>query len=121
EQAAMGALAMDDSYGEQLKAIFRDRRDRLCRALAAIDGLKIKKNAGAFYLWLDVSRLDDDAAFCQKLLQDASVALTPGSAFCCPGYVRLAYTKDMALLLEAAARIRRFVDETYNNSSGVSR
>jgi len=121
EQAALAALFMDDGYEKATKAVFLERRGRLHEALSDIKGIKTKKNAGAFYLWLDVSRLDDDAAFCQKLLQDAGVALTPGSAFCCPGYVRLAYTKDMALLLEAAARIRRFVDETYNNSSGVRR
>ena len=121
EQAAMAALTMDDSYGEQLKAIFRDRRDRLCRALAAIDGLKIKKNAGAFYLWLDVSSWDDDVSFCRKLLDREGVALTPGSAFCCPGYIRLAYTKDIYALLEAAARMKRFVERNYSNASGVSR
>ncbi len=121
EQAAMAAFTMDDSYGEQLKSIFRDRRDRLCRALSAIDGLIIKKNAGAFYLWLDVSSWDDDVSFCRKLLDREGVALTPGSAFCCPGYIRLAYTKDIYALLEAAARMKRFVERNYSNASGVSR
>ena len=118
EQAAMAALTMDDSYVEATKAIFRDRRDRLLAALNGIKGVQTKKNAGAFYLWLDVSRLDDDVTFCQGLLNRANVALTPGSAFSCPGYVRLAYTKDASRLLEAAARIRRFVNETYSNPSG---
>ena len=67
-----------------------------------------------------VKRLDDDAAFCQKLLDREGVALTPGSAFCCPGYVRLAYTKDLPLLMEAAARMKRFARENYSSSSGVS-
>ena len=42
---------------------------------------------------------------CQKLLDGEGVALTPGSAFCCPGFVRLAYTKDISVLTEAAARL----------------
>ena len=63
---------------------------------------------------------DDDVSFCQKLLDQEGVALTPGSAFRCPGHVRLAYTKDMSALMEAAARMKHFVEKNYSNSSGVS-
>ena len=117
EQAARAVLAMDHGYEAATKAVFRDRRDRLWAALSEIERWNVKKNAGAFYLWLDVSGWDDDVAFCQKLLDQEGVALTPGSAFCCPGHVRLAYTKDISLLLEAATRMKRFVRETYSSSS----
>ena len=120
ERAALAALAMDDDYEKKLEAVFRDRRDKLCESLSRIEGLKTKKNAGAFYLWLDVSPWDDDVSFCQKLLDQEGVALTPGSAFCCPGHVRLAYTKDMSTLMEAAARMKHFVEKNYSNSSDVS-
>lgn len=116
EQAALVVLQTDASYID----VFRDRRDRLCSALSGIDGLAVKKNAGAFYLWLNVSGMDDDVSFCQKLLDREGVALTPGVAFGCPGYVRLAYTKDVDTLLAAAARMRRFIGESYSSSSGVS-
>ena len=121
ERAALAVLAMDERYARANRAVFRDRRDRLFAELSEIDGWDIKKNAGAFYLWIDISKWDDDVAFCQKLLDQEGVALTPGSAFCCPGYVRLAYTKDMSILMEAAERIKRFVRSNYNNSSGVNR
>ena len=120
EQAAFAVLDMDDGYENNLRKAFRDRRDRLYEALSEVDGWIIKKNAGAFYLWLDVSRLDDDVSFCQRLLAREGVALTPGSAFCCPGYVRLAYTKDVSILMEAAERMKRFVRENYSSASGVS-
>lgn len=120
EQAAAAALSMDAAYEEAVRAIFRDRRDRLFEALRTIDGVTVKKGAGAFYLWLDVKKLDDDAAFCQKLLAQEGVALTPGCAFCCPGYVRLAYTKKTDALLEAAMRMKRFVTGNYRSSSGVN-
>ena len=120
ERAVLAVLTMDDCYETDTKAVFRERRDRLCQALAEIKRLDIKKNAGAFYLWLDVSRMDDDVPFCQKLLDQEGVALTPGSAFCWPGYVRLAYTKDTSILLDAAARIKRFVERNYSSSSGVN-
>jgi aspartate aminotransferase len=120
ERAALAVLAMDGGYEAEVRKIFRERRDRLCDALSPIDGWAIKKNAGAFYLWLDVRDWEDDVAFCRKLLAQEGVALTPGSAFCCPGYVRLAYTKDVQILLEAAERMKRFVQKNYSRASGVS-
>ena len=120
ERAALAVLRMDGGYGEHTKAVFRDRRDRLYEALSRIDGIQLKKNAGAFYLWMDIRRLDEDVSFCQKLLDQEGVALTPGSAFCGPGYVRLAYTKDVSVLMEAAERMSRFVRRNYSRSDGVS-
>ena len=119
EQAALAVLQMDDGYEKNNRSVFRDRRDRLFDAVSQIQGWTVKKSAGAFYLWLDVSLLDEDVSFCRKLLDQEGVALTPGSAFCCPGYVRLAYTKDVKLLLAAAARMKRFVERNYSSSSGV--
>ena len=121
ERAALAVLAVDSDYERVNRDVFRDRRDRLVEIMSGIEGLAIKKNAGAFYLWINISEMDDDVAFCQKLLDQEGVALTPGSAFCCPGYVRLAYTKDISILLEAADRLKRFVRENYSNSSGDSR
>ena len=111
---------MDGRYEESLRAVFRERRDRLYEALQEKDLWTIQKSKGAFYLWLDISRLDDDITFCRKLLDLKGVALTPGSAFCCPGYVRLAYTKDISVLLEAATRMKKFIAEHYSSSSGVN-
>lgn len=119
EQAALAALRMDGAYEEHLRTVFLDRRNRLSDALARIEGWTVRKNQGAFYLWLDVSSWEEDVSFCKKLLTQEGVALTPGSAFGCPGFVRLAYTKDITVLLEAAARIGRFIETNYSSSSGV--
>ena len=121
ERAALAVLVLDSDYERVNRDVFRDRRDRLVEIMSGIEGLAIKKNAGAFYLWINISEMDDDVVFCQKLLDQEGVALTPGSAFCCPGYVRLAYTKDISILLEAADRLKRFVQTNYSNSSGDSR
>ena len=120
EEAALAVLAMDGSYEQRNLAVFCDRRDKLYEELSKIDAWRVKKNAGAFYLWIDVSRLDDDVSFCQKLLDQEGVALTPGSAFSCPGYARLAYTKDVSTLLAASERMKRFVSENYSSASGVT-
>ena len=109
ERAAMAALEEDARFCFDLREVFRKRRDVLFPLIAAIPGAKIEKSAGAFYLWLDIRETGkDDTAFCRDLLVLEGVALTPGSAFLCPGFVRLAYTQPEPVLTEASMRLRRF-------------
>ena len=110
ERAAIAALREDERFCLHLRDVFRKRRDAVFPKIAAIPGVRVEKSAGAFYLWIDVRETGmDDAAFCRALLEREGVALTPGSAFLCPGFVRLAYTQPEPRLLDAADRIARFV------------
>ena len=109
ERAAVAVLSDDEAFCSRLKDVFRRRRDVLYPLLGAIPGIRLEKSAGAFYLWADVREINaDDVSFCRSLLAKEDVALTPGSAFLCPGYVRIAYTQPEPRLEEAAARLRRF-------------
>ncbi len=109
ERAALAVLSVGDPYPAALRDVFHARRDRMRAALSDLPGVRVAGGDGAFYLWLDVTGIDpDDVRFCRRLLTEEGVALTPGSAFLAPGFVRLAYTKDASLLAEAANRIRRF-------------
>lgn len=109
ERAAVTVLRQDDAYVRHLRNVFSERRAVMRAALDGIRGVSITGGDGAFYLWLDVTAfMPDDVLFCKRLLSEQGVALTPGSAFLAPGYVRIAYTKDAAILSEAAKRIRKF-------------
>lgn len=109
ERAAIAVLREDADFSLRLRNTFRKRRDMLYPEIAAIPGVRVEKSAGAFYFWLDIRETGmDDAAFCQSLLDRVGVALTPGSAFLCPGFVRLAYTQPEPVLKDAAARIGRY-------------
>ena len=110
ERAAIAALQDDPAYAADLRDIFRSRRDLLYPLIAGIPGLRAEKSEGAFYLWLDIrGTTADEVGFCRDLLEKEGVALTPGSAFLCPGFVRLAYSQPEEVLKTAAARIRRFI------------
>ena len=52
-------------------------------------GFECVKPEGAFYLFLK-SPIDDDKTFCD-MAKNENILLVPGSAFGCPGYVRIAY------------------------------
>ena len=112
ERAAVETLQKDGAFSRTLCKEFRQRRDALYPLLASLPAIRVEKSAGAFYFWLDVRGTGmDDTAFCRALLEREGVALTPGSAFLVPGYVRFAYTKPFSQLSDAAGRIARFLKE----------
>lgn len=89
------------------------------RRLTLLEGLKriglpvVAPAQGAFYIYVDVSSVTDDAmAWCLRLLEEEKVALTPGADFGTADahkYVRFAYTCDETRLNEALTRIDRFI------------
>lgn len=89
------------------------------RRLALLEGLEriglpvVSPAQGAFYIYVDVSSITDDAmSWCLRLLEEENVALTPGADFGVKNahkYVRFAYTCDEARLSEALSRIERFI------------
>lgn len=98
---------------ETRKAELRDRRDYLLPALRQRAFVIPTQPQGAFYLYADCSaHTDDSFRFAQNLLQEAGVALTPGLDF---GehqpqrYLRIAYTQPLPRLIEAVARLDRFL------------
>ena len=91
------------------------RRRRLVLAeLGRIPGVVCPPPAGAFYAFPDVSawfdeRCPDSAAFCRRLLDEAGVATTPGSAFGCEGHIRLSYACSDQMLVSGLERIARLL------------
>ncbi|MGP9665546.1 aminotransferase class I/II-fold pyridoxal phosphate-dependent enzyme [Halomonas sp. AOP22-C1-8] len=98
---------------EQRREILAERRQVLLDGLATLGLAPDLPPQGAFYLWLDISRYSRDSqVFCERLLEEENVAITPGIDFAVRGgehHVRIAFTNDVARLEEAVARITRFV------------
>ncbi len=96
---------------ERRRAEFRRRRDHVVPALEAL-GLPVPVVPdGAFYAWFDCSRHASSSwAFCQRLMQSAHVALTPGRDFgphAAERYVRLSFASSQEQLDTALARLSR--------------
>ena len=60
--------------------------------MAGLDkaGLEYVRPDGAFYLFVKTPT-EDDREFSERAKNKYHMLLSPGSAFCCPGYVRIAY------------------------------
>jgi aspartate aminotransferase len=115
-QEAVLAMCTTDDTDEQGKRrrAYDERRRYVTEHVASIPGWKLDPEpAGAFYALFDVrdlcQRLQvDDVGLCQRLLEEAHVALVPGAAFAIPGFVRLTYAASLADLALGAQRIAEF-------------
>lgn len=83
QHAAVTALGLPESYYEDLRTMFQDRRDRLMNILPEC-GFTPHQPQGAYYLMAeyDAWNFDGDAnAFTRMLIEKARVATVPGTAF----------------------------------------
>jgi len=94
---------------EGRRSEFEKRRDFLVPALRQAGLVVPAEPHGAFYVYADCG--GDARRFCLELLEKEAVAATPGIDFGANGtarFVRFAYTRGLAELEEAAARVTRF-------------
>lgn len=121
QAAAAAAVEADPSIADEMLKAFLTRRDNMLEDLNGIDGIKLNKPMGAFYLFPDVSGLfgkkagdkvlnnSDDVAM--YFLEEAHVATVSGSAFGTPECIRLSYAAADEVLAEAARRIKEAVSK----------
>ncbi|AGN02615.1 aspartate aminotransferase [Salinarchaeum sp. Harcht-Bsk1] len=99
-----GVTALEEVEEEivEMTDAFEERRDFLVEAFAE-RGVEVPEPEGAFYMMLPVD--EDDQAWCENALEDAHVAMVPGSAFGTPGYARISYAASLDRLEEAVERL----------------
>ncbi len=112
QHATLAALNGDQTYINESTAIFRQRHDFVHAGLNAIDGVACTPSDGTFYSFPDMQRvidrldgIDNDIELGEYLLEQAEVALVPGSAFGAKGYMRLSYATSMENLESAIKRL----------------
>ena len=116
QAAAVEALNGRQDVLAERRESFRRRRDLVVSALNAIDGITCRTPEGAFYTFAGCGgligrttpkgrRIESDSGFADYLLEDALVAVVPGSAFGLSPYFRISYATSEAELEEAVQRI----------------
>jgi len=110
--AATAALDGDHQCVRDMVETFKQRHDYVVERLNRGNGVRCLPAQGAFYAFPDVRgaiesipEIDDDVGLAERLLNDAGVALVPGSAFGAPGYLRLSYATSMENLTKALDRM----------------
>jgi aspartate aminotransferase len=116
QEAALAAIEGPGDALEAMRLEFDKRRKYMLAALRAMPGVACTEPKGAFYAFPDLSAflgkrtkqgqlIEDDLDLCQYLIEDARVAVVPGSAFFAPGFVRLSYATAQANIEKGLARM----------------
>ncbi len=111
QRAALAALKQPDQVWQDMAAAFERRRDLAYEALSEIQGIRVNRPAGSFYLFPSVAGLTrDPLRFSLDLLEQEQVVVIPGQGFGPSGRdcIRLACTVDEPDLDRALGKIRRF-------------
>jgi len=101
------AAALDAGPPEEMKAIYQHRRDVVCDALHAI-GVDVTPPKGTIYIWAPVPEGHTSASYCELVLQESAVVLSPGGAYGPngEGFFRISLTVPDERLTEAVGRLR---------------
>lgn len=100
---------------ENFVKIFEQRRNLAYGLINNIQGLSVRLPQGAFYLFINTSKINEDSmAFCKDLLEKEGVALVPGIAFGMEGYVRFSFACGEEQIQEGIKRIDRYVRSITN-------
>jgi aspartate aminotransferase len=121
QKAAVAALLGPQDCVAEMKAAFARRRDYMVKKICSIPGLSCIEPAGAFYAFVDVSStfgrsgggrtITSSDDFAALLLEQAQVAVVPGTGFGAPAYVRLSYALAMEQIEKGLERLSRFIGE----------
>ncbi|HEV2753049.1 MAG TPA: aminotransferase class I/II-fold pyridoxal phosphate-dependent enzyme [Solirubrobacteraceae bacterium] len=105
-QRASAAAWGDEAHVEDMRALYRAKRDVLLPALRTV-GLEPVGGRGTFFLWLAVPGGGDDAAFATRLLDEQGIVVAPGSFLGAAGagHVRVALVPTLEACAAAAQRL----------------
>jgi aspartate aminotransferase len=112
--ASLAALKLPESkFSDQIEK-YRYRRNILLENLRKASKIEIVKPQGAFYAFVGVKHFlkpgEDSMAFAQRLLEDAKVAVVPGTPFGEPEFVRLSFATDEASIQEGCRRMVEYLE-----------
>lgn len=116
QKASVAAFAGDQSCVEVMCNAFERRRNLVVELASQIDGFKVNKPDGAFYLFPEVSAylgkrygertINTSSDLAMFLLEVGHVATVAGDAFGMPNCLRFSYATSDDNLVEALRRIK---------------
>ena len=116
QKAAESAYTGDQSCIETMRQAFERRRDLVYKLTSEIEGFKIEKPDGAFYVFPDCSyylgksfngrKIENSGDLAMFLLEEGHVACVGGQAFGAPNCIRFSYATADELLVEALKRVK---------------
>lgn len=117
QKAATVALNASQECVAEFNRAFKERHDLVVKGLNGLPGVSCLPGWGSFYAFANVEQamrmigVADDNAFAEFLINEAGVAVVPGSAFGGPGHFRLSFAASTETLEDALDRMRRALSQ----------
>jgi aspartate aminotransferase len=114
QKAALAAIEGPQTHVDAMRIEYRHRRDRLIEGLQSIPGIRCVPPHGAFYAYPNVGYylkedgLGDTSVLAERLLQEAHVAVVPGTAFGTQEHIRISYATSLEHINEGLRRMAAF-------------
>jgi len=114
QKAALAAVEGPQGHVDMMRTEYRHRRDRVIEGLKSIPGIRCVPPHGAFYAYPNVGHylkkdgLADTTVLAERLLQEAHVAVVPGSAFGTREHLRISYATSLEHIDEGLRRMAAF-------------
>src|SRR2546423_9994907 len=108
---ALGAPESEHAVARMVK-VFEHRRNLVVDGMNAIPGIRCTRPQGSFYVFPNIEGTGfDEHELASRLLNEAGVAVLPGTAFgpAGKGFIRLAYTQSEDELKLGLRRIKEFI------------
>ena len=98
---------------------YKNRRNLICSKLDLISDITYIYPNGAFYVFIDISKLKDklyyedsfSLEFCNKFLEAYKVATVPGIAFGLDDYIRISFACNNSDFIEGINRLDKFIND----------
>jgi LL-diaminopimelate aminotransferase len=105
--AGVAALDGPRAAVEEMNAVYQRRRDLVVGALREI-GVEVEPPKGTIYVWAPVPDDHTSTSFCELVLEQAAVVVSPGSMYgpSGEGYFRISLTTPDERISEAVERLR---------------
>lgn len=123
QKAAIAALTGEQSCVDEMLTEFKHRRDYISQRISDIPLLSSLLPKGAFYLFVDISKLcgntidgveiKDSEDVAKILLESYNVAVVPCTVFGYENYIRISYATSMGDIVEGVNRIEKFVKNNF--------
>lgn len=116
QKAALAAITGPEDHVAKMVYEYKKRRDFMVDRLNRIDGMIASRPDGAFYVFANISKFYSDEVkgsmvFCQRLLEDAYVAVVPGIAFGDDRFIRLSFATGMEHIRRGLDRMEKFCEK----------
>lgn len=116
QKAAEAAYTGDQQCVQDMRQAFSRRRDLIVKLASEIEGFRVNKPEGAFYLFPECSyyfgksyngrTINTSADLAMFLLEEGLVASVGGLAFAAPDYIRFSYATSDENIVEAMRRVK---------------